>query len=101
MRMPRSFKRSVPVTPFRERVEAGRKPTPGLKPDETGDDRWEYLTFYDLRRTWATLLNGAEVDSLLVCDWGGWDDLETFLDHYRGSYAPDVQARERQNVEWL
>ena len=69
--------------------------------DETGDDRWMYLTFHDLRRTWATLLKGAEVDSLLVCDWGGWDDLETFLEHYRGSYAPDVQARERQKVAWL
>ena len=29
--------------------------------DETGDDRREYLTFHDLRRTWATLLKGAEV----------------------------------------
>ena len=69
--------------------------------DETGDERWEYLTMHDLRRTWATQLKGANVDSLLVCDWGGWEDLETFLDHYRGTYAPDVQLREREKVEWL
>lgn len=68
---------------------------------ETGDERWEYLTMHDLRRTWATQLKGANVDSLLVCDWGGWEDLETFLDHYRGTYAPDVQAREREKVSWL
>lgn len=69
--------------------------------DETGDGRWEYLTMHDLRRTWATQLKGANVDSLLVCDWGGWEDLETFLDHYRGTYAPDVQLREREKVAWL
>lgn len=69
--------------------------------DATGDERWEYLTMHDLRRTWATQLKGANVDSLLVCDWGGWTDLDTFLEHYRGTYAPDVQLRERKKVAWL
>ena len=68
---------------------------------EDGDPRWSELTFHDLRRTWATQLKGQDVDALLVCDWGGWDDLETFLEHYRGTYAPDVQKRERRKVEWL
>lgn len=68
---------------------------------DTDDPRWQYLTFHDLRRTWATQLKGAEVDALLVCDWGGWGDLETFLEHYRGTYAPDVQKREREKVDWL
>ena len=68
---------------------------------EVNDPRWQYLTFHDLRRTWATQLKGAEVDALLVCDWGGWEDLETFLEHYRGTYAPDVQKREREKVDWL
>jgi integrase len=68
---------------------------------ETEDPRWTHLTFHDLRRTWATQLKGEKVDALLVCDWGGWDDLETFLEHYRGTYAPDVQKRERRKVEWL
>ena len=69
--------------------------------EATGDERWAYLTMHDLRRTWATQLKGANVDSLLVCDWGGWEDLETFLDHYRGTYSPDVQLREREKVAWL
>lgn len=68
---------------------------------EDGDDMWQYVTPHDLRRTWATSLAAAEVDPLLVCDWGGWSDLETFLEHYRGTYSPDAQRRELQKVGWL
>jgi len=69
--------------------------------EETGDAGWEHLGFHDLRRTWATALASDDVDPLLVCDWGGWNDLETFLEHYRGSYSPEAQQRERQKVSWL
>lgn len=65
------------------------------------EELWSYLTMHDLRRTWATSLKGAEVDAMLVCDWGGWSDLETFLDHYRGKFSPEAQARQRENVDWL
>ncbi|SFT09563.1 tyrosine-type recombinase/integrase [Halostagnicola kamekurae] len=68
---------------------------------ETKDAGWSHLGFHDLRRTWATALASADVDPLLVCDWGGWNDLETFLEHYRGSYSPEAQRREREKVEWL
>jgi len=69
--------------------------------DETGDAGWDHLGFHDLRRTWATALASEDVDPLLVCDWGGWNDLETFLEHYRGSYSPEAQQRERSKVDWL
>lgn len=69
--------------------------------DETGDDGWHHLSFHDLRRTWATSLAGKEVDPLVVCDWGGWNDLDTFLEHYRGTYSPEAQRREREKVSWL
>jgi len=69
--------------------------------DDTGNDDWLQLSFHDLRRTWATHLVSQDVDPLVVCDWGGWQDLETFLDHYRGSYSPDAQRRERSKVDWL
>ncbi|AXR77700.1 site-specific integrase [Natrarchaeobaculum sulfurireducens] len=69
--------------------------------DETNDDGWRYLGFHDLRRTWATALAAADVDPLLVIDWGGWNDLETFLEHYRGTYSPEAQQREREKVAWL
>jgi len=68
---------------------------------EEQDEMWEHVTPHDLRRTWATSLAGAEVDPLLVCDWGGWSDVETFLEHYRGTYSPDVQRRELGKVGWL
>ncbi|UXF50925.1 MAG: integrase [Haloquadratum phage sp.] len=65
------------------------------------DEMWTHVTPHDLRRTWATSLAGSEVDPLLVCDWGGWSDLETFLEHYRGTYSPEVQRRELEKVGWL
>ena len=68
---------------------------------ETGDDGWRYLSMHDLRRTWATSLSDANVDPLLALEWGGWNDLETFLDHYKGPFSPEAQAREREKVDWL
>ena len=69
--------------------------------ERTGDEMWQYVSPHDLRRTWATNLKGADVESLIVCDWGGWSDLETFLDHYRGAFSPDAQRRQREKVDWL
>lgn len=65
------------------------------------DEMWTHVTPHDLRRTWATSLAASDVDPLLVCDWGGWSDLETFLEHYRGTYSPEAQKREREKVTWL
>lgn len=69
--------------------------------DETGDPGWRELSTHDLRRTWATALADAEVDPLLALDWGGWEDLETFLEHYKGAYSPAAKQRARQKVDWL
>jgi integrase len=69
--------------------------------EETGDDRWEFLSFHDLRRTWAGSLANSDVDEQVALLWGGWADLETFLDHYRGEASPAAQRRERGKVSWL
>ena len=69
--------------------------------DETGDAGWQYVGMHDLRRTWATQLRSADVDAMVVLDWGGWNDLDTFLDHYRGTHTPEAQRRERGKVDWL
>ena len=69
--------------------------------EQTDDDRWNRLSLHDLRRTWATSLASKDVDPLIVCDWGGWNDLETFLEHYKGVYSPEAQRRERDKVSWL
>ena len=65
------------------------------------EEMWSWLSPHDLRRTWATSLDGADVNALIVCDWGGWNDLETFLEHYRGTNSPEVQAENRERVAWL
>jgi integrase len=69
--------------------------------EETGDEMWEYVSPHDLRRTWATNVEGADVETLILMDWGGWNDVETFLNHYRGTFSPDVQAAQREKVDWL
>jgi len=69
--------------------------------DVDGDPAWQHVTPHDLRRSWATQLHGSDVDPLVVMDWGGWSDLETFLDHYRGTSTPEAQKREREKVDWL
>ncbi|QSG08907.1 tyrosine-type recombinase/integrase [Halapricum desulfuricans] len=69
--------------------------------EQTGDAGWQYVGMHDLRRTWATQLRSADVDAMVVLDWGGWSDLETFLDHYRGTHTPEAQRRERAKVDWL
>jgi len=68
---------------------------------ETGEKRWQYLTFHDLRRTWAGQLANADVDQTVALRWGGWNDLDTFLNHYRGEATEKAQAREREKVNWL
>jgi integrase len=65
------------------------------------DEMWAHVTPHDLRRTWATLLSADIEDPLLIMDFGGWEDIETFLEHYRGSYSPAVQRRELSKVDWL
>ncbi|QZA89495.1 site-specific integrase [Salinarchaeum sp. IM2453] len=69
--------------------------------EQTENNRWEFLSFHDLRRTWATLLASADVDPMVAIEWGGWDDLQTFLDHYQGKYSPEARKRERNKVRWL
>lgn len=67
----------------------------------TGDEGWSFLSTHDLRRTWAGQLRHADVDALVVLSWGGWNDLETFLEHYKGKDTPETQRRERGKVDFL
>jgi integrase len=65
------------------------------------DEMWAHVTPRDLRRTWATLLSADVEDPLLIMDFGGWEDIETFLEYHRGSHSPAVQRRELPKVDWL
>jgi hypothetical protein len=34
-------------------------------------------------------------------EWGGWEDWETFRDHYLAEFSPEALRRERGKVSWL
>ena len=69
--------------------------------EQTGEEMWTHLSPHDLRRTWATSLEGADCNMYVVCDWGGWSNLDTFLNAYRGTNSPEVQKDNRERVDWL
>lgn len=69
--------------------------------ERDGDDRWHKVSMHDLRRSWAGQLKAASADPAIVIEWGGWADMETFLDHYDSASVPEAQRREREDVDWL
>ena len=68
---------------------------------ETGDVGWQYLGPHDLRRTWGTLLVESGVEPGMIMVWGGWEDWETFREHYLGAYSPEMERRQAARVPWL
>ena len=69
--------------------------------EATDDQRWHHVSMHDLRRSWAGQLRAASAEPPVVLEWGGWSDMDTFLDHYRGATVPEVQREERAKVPWL
>ncbi|WP_157573432.1 hypothetical protein [Haloplanus natans] len=49
-------------------------------------------------RAVVTKRHELDVDEQVALLWGGWADLETFLDHYHGEASPKAQRREREGV---
>ena len=68
---------------------------------ETGDVGWRYLGPHDLRRTWGTLLGESNVEPGIIMVWGGWEDWDTFREHYLGAYSPEMERRQAALVPWL
>lgn len=68
---------------------------------DSGDEAWTYVTYHDLRRTWGTRMLETGVLPSVVMWHGGWNDWETFREHYLGEFSPAALARERSKVEWL
>lgn len=69
--------------------------------DETRDQGWQYVGPHDLRRSWGVRLLEAGVLPSVVMDWGGWEDWQTFRDHYLAEFSPEALRRERGKVSWL
>lgn len=68
---------------------------------ETGDVGWQYVGPHDLRRTWGTLLVEVGVEPGMIMVWGGWEDWQTFREHYLGAYSPEMERRQAALVPWL
>lgn len=69
--------------------------------DRTDDRGWDYVTPHDLRRTWAVQLLEDGVFPTVVMLWGGWQDWETFRDHYLTEFSPDGLRLQRAMVPYL
>ena len=68
----------------------------------TGDEGWTFLDVHDLRRTWGGhLLWDCGVLPAVVMSWGGWEDWETFRDHYLGEMSPAAAEREREKISFV
>lgn len=68
---------------------------------ETGDPGWTDVTYHDLRRTWGTRCLEEGMLPSVVMWHGGWDDWDTFRQHYLGEFSPGALKRERRKVPWL
>jgi integrase len=68
---------------------------------ESGDEVWLYVGPHDLRRSWGVRLLESGVMPSVVMEWGGWQDWQTFRNHYLAEFSPQALRRERGKVEWL
>lgn len=69
---------------------------------ETGDRGWQFLDVHDLRRSWGGhLLWNCGVYPPVVREFGGWEDWETFEEHYMGQMTPEARDRERQKIDYV
>jgi len=50
----------------------------------TKNEDWKYLTTHDFRRSWAHILDDADVEPRVIQTMGGWKNLETMYKHYVG-----------------
>jgi len=68
---------------------------------ETSDEGWKFLGPHDLRRSWGVRLLEDGVLPSVVMEWGGWEDWQTFRNHYLAEFSPEALRRERNKVAWL
>lgn len=67
----------------------------------TGDEGWQYVGPHDLRRSWGVRLLEAGVLPSVVMEFGGWEDWQTFRNHYLAEFSPEALRRERGKIPWL
>ena len=68
----------------------------------TGAKGLSYLDVLVLRRTLGVyLLWDFCVLPAVVMSWGGWEDWETFRNHYLGEMSPAAAEREREKISFV
>jgi integrase len=67
----------------------------------TREEGWQFVGPHDLRRSWGVRVLEAGVLPSVVMEWGGWEDWQTFRNHYLAEFSPEVVRRERSKVGWL
>jgi len=65
------------------------------------DVGWLEVGPHDLRRSWGVRLLESGVSPAVVMDLGGWEDWETFREHYLGEFSTQALRRERDKIPWL
>lgn len=68
---------------------------------ETGDEGWQFVGPHDLRRSWGVRLLENGVLPSVVMEFGGWEDWQTFRNHYLAEFSPEAIRRERGKIPWL
>ena len=67
-----------------------------------GSKYWSHLTAHDCRRTWAThtywSLSGDRAREVVMA-WGGWRDVQTFMDSYLGRIPDDIAVNLMDEAE--
>lgn len=69
--------------------------------EELTEPAWKNVNCHDLRRSWGTNLLADGVLPSVVMSWGGWEDWDTFREHYLGEFSPKALERERSKVAYL
>jgi integrase len=67
--------------------------------DSAGKD-WAHVSTHDLRRSWATRtywqLDSRSLQTILA--WGGWQDVQTFKNHYLGTLPSAVEKEQAEEA---
>ena len=66
--------------------------------DEQEGDGWEHVSCHDLRRSFGTNLLGEGVSVPITMSCGGWDDYQTFKQHYVGEIQGTQIAEQTEGV---
>lgn len=66
--------------------------------DEQEGDGWGHVSCHDLRRSFGTNLLGEGVSVPITMSCGGWDDYQTFKEHYVGEIQGTQIAEQTAGV---